>query len=231
MAKNHGAKQQKKVAKQRARRAEKRSEQFRRTSPDPTIRLKDAAKWPVVEALMVESLWEKGLGTLVLARRETAEQIVFAVFLVDVYCLGVKNAFWKAGTPGELKDLLRKIEKNEPMTPIDPACLVKIVKGAVEYARAFGYSAHPDYRHAAMLLEGIDPANCSREFTFGKDGKPFYIRGPKESLEQARAISERVREAGGHFIVALTNDASLRLINDDEDDNGDDGENPVESGL
>ncbi len=70
MAKNHGARQQKKVAKQTARRAEKRSDLIRRSSTDPSIRLLHAEKWPVVHTLVANKIWETGLGELIIARQE-----------------------------------------------------------------------------------------------------------------------------------------------------------------
>ena len=52
-----------------------------------------------------------------------------------------------------------------------------------------------------MLLTGIDPNACAHEFTFGRDGQPFYIQGPNESPAQASAIMQRIQESGGHFMV------------------------------
>jgi hypothetical protein len=201
MAKQHGARQQKKIAKQKAKRAEKRQSLFLRTSKDPTIRLRGAAKWPVVQALASTELWKTGIGSLTIARQESEDGLIFAVYLVDVFCLGVKNAFWRPGTPGEFNTLIERLEENQTMRPITPACLVKIVQGAVAYAQSFGFSPHPDYHHAAMLLEGLDPTGCQQEFRFGRDGKPFYIQGPDETGAQAAAITQRIAAAGGHFMV------------------------------
>jgi hypothetical protein len=203
MAKKHGAKQQKRIAKQKAKRLEKRSLLFRRSSKDPTIRLQAAEKWPVVQSLVGASLWDQGIGHLVLARQEPEGGLSYAVFLVDVYCLGVKNAFWRAGSPGDFRDLIRQMEQGQRMGPISPSCLAKIVKGAVEYAQAFGFVPHPDYRHASMLLEGIDLSTCPTQFTFGRDGKPFYVQGPHESFAQATAISQHLQAMGGHYLVQL----------------------------
>ena len=99
--------------------------------------------------------------------------------------------------------MIGRMEEVQQMKAISPACLVKIATGAVEYAQSFGFRPHPDYRHAAMLLAGIDPATCREKFTFGRDGKPLYIQGPHESIAQAAAITQRVQEAGGHFVMAL----------------------------
>ena len=140
---------------------EKRSKLLQLNSKDPTVRLQRAEKWPVVHALVGAKLWEDGIGYLVIARQEAEGRLIFGVYLADVYCLGVKNAFWSAGTPGDFKELIQKMGKTQTMIPISPACLVKILEGAVEYARSFGFPPHPDYRHAAMLLKGIDPNACA----------------------------------------------------------------------
>src|SRR5438045_2768072 len=131
----------------------------------PMVRQQRADKWPVVRALAGAELWEDGIGDLAIARQEAEGQLVFGVYLVDVFCLGVKNALWRAGTLGDFEELVRHIEQNQTMRPISPACLVKIVKGAVEYAQSYGFAPHADYRHASMLLEGIDPATRSEEHT------------------------------------------------------------------
>jgi hypothetical protein len=201
MAQNHGARQQKKAAKQKAKRSEKRAKEFRRNSTDPTIRLAFARRWPVVQAVAAPELWSNGLGHLAIARRESEVTLVFAVFLVDAYCLGVKNAFWQVGTTHDFKELVERMERTQAVRTIEPACLVKIVRGAVEYAQSFGFPPHPDYRHAAMLLDGIDPGACPQQFTFGRDGKPFYVQGPHESPARAEAIMQRIAEAGGHYLV------------------------------
>jgi hypothetical protein len=102
-----------------------------------------------------------------------------------VYCLGVKNAFWKIMSEGEYRDVLHKIDQVGRLQEVEPAYLVKLVQEAVEYARGLGIPPHPDYSPARLLLAGIDPSLCHETFEFGKGGKPFYIRGPHESLEKA----------------------------------------------
>jgi hypothetical protein len=233
MAKNHGARQQKRVAKQKAKSAAKRSSLLRRNSTDPTIRLRGAEKWLIVKALVSAVLWDRGIGYLLIARQESEGRLIMAVFLVDVYCLGVKNAFWRAGTHEDLEDLIRQTEKVQMMAAITPSCLAKIVKGAVEYAQSFGFPPHPDYDHAALLLDGLDPSTCPNQFAFGRDGKPFYIQGPNESFALATAISQRIQEADGHYLVAIpdvgsqefptTEGAFDELDSLDDDDSADEG--------
>jgi hypothetical protein len=201
MAKDHGARQQKRMAKQKAKRSAKRSLWSRLNSKDPTVRLRQVDKLPVVQTLVGSRLWDDGIGYLAIARQESTGGVIFAVFLVDVFCLGVKNAYWRAGG---FDELVGHMEKSQRMAAIAPACLAKIVKGAVEYAQSFGFPPHPDYRHASILLDGIDTADCPNQFKFGRDGRPYYIQGPNESLAQAEAISQRIEKAGGHFLFKLS---------------------------
>ena len=93
MAKNHSARQQKRMAKHKAKRTVKRSLWSRLNSTDPAIRLQNVEKLTVVQTLMGSRLWDDGIGHLTIARQESTGGVIFAVFLVDVYCLGVKNAF------------------------------------------------------------------------------------------------------------------------------------------
>jgi hypothetical protein len=204
MVARHDARKQKKAAKLKAKRSEKRAKEHRRDSKDPTIRLQGAEKWPVAQAFVAAKLWEDGIGPLVIARQEGEGRLVFAVFLVDVFCLGVKNAFWSAGGPGDFNALIAKMDKSQKMVPIDPPYLVKLVIEAIDYAAALGFPPHPDYRHASRLLAGIDAAACDHQFTFGYKGKPLYIRGPYETLGVADAISEHVANAGGNYFVPLS---------------------------
>jgi hypothetical protein len=231
MARNHGARQQKRLAKQKAKRSAKRSIMQKRSSSDPNVRLQGAEKWPVVESRVSAQLWTDGIGHLVLARLEPSGQLIIAVLLVDVFCLGVKNAFWQAGTRQEFEDLVERIEETGELRPIAPGCLATIVTGAVEYAESFGFLPHPDYRHASKVLAGIDPEACPQQFTFGHDGKPCYMQGPYESPAEARAIMERVAEAGGHYMIGIRADGAAEFPGFghelDEFDSADEEERPA----
>ncbi|MGC8643381.1 MAG: hypothetical protein ACP5XB_26280 [Isosphaeraceae bacterium] len=203
MVARHDARRQKKLAKQKTKRLEKRARERRRDSLDPIVRLQGVEKWPAVRALVSSKLWEDGIGQMMIVRQEGEERFVFGVYLVDVFCLGVKNAFWRPGSMADFRELLKRMGDTQEMVPIAPACLVKIIQGAVEYAASFDFPPHPDFRHASRLLAGIDPSACDQEFHFGKNGEPLYIQGPNESPAVAKAIMQRVQDAGGHFIAPL----------------------------
>jgi len=47
---------------------------------------------PVHECLMAESMFETGLGSIWISRKLANGKLSVALFLLDVFCLGVKNA-------------------------------------------------------------------------------------------------------------------------------------------
>lgn len=197
----HGNRQQKKLAKKNARRAEKKAHLARRADAGLERLLRHAGDWPVVEALVPDDLWEAGIGHLILARQMPDGGIAFADFLVDVFCLGVKDAFCKVESAFGYRTFLAKVSEISRFTRTSPEAFAKLVTGAVEYARSIGLAPHPDYEAARLILAGIDPDASPERFEYGRDGAPLYIQGPNDSAAKAAAILARVRAVGGHFVV------------------------------
>ncbi|HUY32951.1 MAG TPA: hypothetical protein VMV69_09230 [Pirellulales bacterium] len=221
MSKQHGARQQKRLAKQKAKRTDKRRQLARVTSSNPMISLRGADGWPITATLVPDGLWDVGLGQLVIARRTPAGQIACGVFLVDVFCLGVKNAFWKVMGNAEYDTMIDKIETHGRLLEVAPEYFSKLVHCAADYAQSLGFAPHRDFRAARLLLEGIDPSLCLDEFEFGKDGKPFYIRGPNESFDKARLIANHISALDGHFLVGVEGPGSAMMGFDDEEEDED----------
>ena len=203
MSKQHGAREQKRLAKRKSKRESRRRELARLNSADPNVRLKAADRWPIVPSLLPENLRSHGLGHLLFARNMPGGQMACASFLVDVFCLGVKDATWMILAPGEFDAMRRKVDDMARLEDVTPEYFAKLVYRAADYGQSLGFPPHRDFRHAQMLLAGIDPSQCPDEFEFGQGGRPFYIRGPSESTGDAQIIATRVQAVGGDFLVPL----------------------------
>jgi hypothetical protein len=163
------------------------------------------------EALWPSDLFEKGIGWVIVARLKSAGQRIEAgVFLVDVCCLGVK---WAAYESCDRQDYLQRIrghyESDFPMANVEPCCARKLIEEATQYAEGLGFPPHPDYKKAARVFGGLRTEECAQHFTFGRDGKPFYCRGPRETEEQSRRILWQLEKRCGpgkyDYLVALGN--------------------------
>lgn len=168
------------------------------------------------EAFRSARLFETGIGHVVVARFKLSGEAEVGVFLVDVYCLGVKDGFFSRVWGSEYeKDLLAEVFHNDEKLPLSPACARKLVEGAVAYARSLGFPPHEDYRMACRVLGGIDAEECTEPFTYGHKGKPFYIQGPNESERLATHIVEQLRQCRGDgnydFLVAANGPDDARF--------------------
>lgn len=195
----------------------------RQTSFDPTIRLQNVDRWPILECLLPEWIYDDGIGHCIIARRSPDGQTAFANYLVDVDCLGVKDCVWQILPIGDYRDMLKEVRELCPLRSVTPDFFAKFVLKSTEFAKSFGFAPHPDFRHAQLLLSGIDPGQCAEEFRFGRDGKPHYVRGPHDSDAEALVRIERVVAVGGTFVDLLIDDDDLESFvgsnsaGDDED--------------
>jgi hypothetical protein len=157
----------------------------------------ETANCPIHECLVPQGLFEDGIGNLAFSRRLPDGRIALAMFLLDVFCLGVKNAFGTTLPRAKYEDRIHDWRGPEIFEPMPPACLRKLVEGGVAYARELGFSPHPDYAVASQIFGDVDASACSTEFTYGREGKPFYCSGPNETAAQARAIVDTLAQRLG----------------------------------
>lgn len=146
----------------------------------------------------------EGLLTVLVARRRRHRRKIKAcTYLVDAYCLGVKNAMG----PDEMDDrglrsLTGLVFSAYPAPSVSaPIDLVRdLVLGAVEYARGLGFAPHPDFERARPHL---GPWEGPSSIAFGCDGQPLYINGPDDDTDQVlRTLRRTVGERGFRQTIA-----------------------------
>jgi hypothetical protein len=221
---------QKKAEKRNAKEKAKRRELARRRPDDLAHRLERATAAPILHCCTTESLWSGGIAQVLVSRQLTSGQVAFAVFLVDRYCLGVKNAHCDFAARGWYFDkVYGNLARSSPIVPLTPADARKLVEGAAQYARDLGFAPHPDFATAKFIFG--DMAASDRQFEFGKEGKPFFIAGPHDSPGRCHSIvgilNERCGSGGFDYLVHVPsgslNDIELLNLADafdnDENDN------------
>lgn len=159
---------------------------------------------------------EKGLGQVVVCRRKASGIVEAGVFMVDVWCLGVKNAFFsRFDTEEEFQNALHRMFRGDIPKPEPAANGRKLVEDAVAYAMRLGFSPHSHYKKGARVFGGINPKESTASYTFGKDGKPFYIQGPNDNPTRILAILQRrFGPDGFHFLAAQNTGAFSRAMDE-----------------
>jgi len=178
----------------------------RPASSDSTLR--SATEWPLLECLVSRG-WNKtsdgpNLTQIVVARQAPNGKIAAGVFLVDLACLGVKNAFAKVfpSRAAYQQELISDIEANQRLDKVDLDITAKIIQEGIAYAKSLGFSPHRDYAQAAPLLAGAKPEASRVKVPLGFKGKPFFVSGPYDNVRKIMAQLTRTVGVGNFDYLA-----------------------------
>jgi hypothetical protein len=210
-------KRQKKLAKQRAKRkARALAQKQTRGSGSSWLRVvanlefELASRAPIYKCYVADEILDadRGIGQVVVSRL-SGNQVAAGVFLVDAYCLGVKDAFAFFRSQEEFEHkLLARMAQTARLRKVEPAYAKKLVMDAIAYARSIGFEPHPDYKLASKVLRDIDETASKAKFTFGKNGKPFFLAGPNDSPARCRQVIETLQRklgpGGFHYMMPLS---------------------------
>ncbi|MGH9190445.1 MAG: hypothetical protein ACRD0Q_10510 [Acidimicrobiales bacterium] len=170
-------------------------------SPGWSEGLDAPAEWPDTD---VPDGVGHGIVSVLVARDHRRDKVSVSGYLVDVYCLGVKDVLG----PKVMDDAdLRAYVRNYFLVYGAPALAARIemarelVWGAVGYARNLGFEPHPDFERTAGHLGAWDPTGAVR---FGREGKPYFVQGVRDNATRIlRTLERSVGEGNFHFLVAV----------------------------
>ena len=141
----------------------------------------------------------EGLCYVGLARLAPNGSWACSLFLVDRYCLGVKNVaagFWD-------ENMRKRAFGN--LEPVAPDVARGLVESSIEFAARAGIKPYGDYAKVAPLWGDIQRGSIEGQYELGKDGKHFYIAGPFDDAARQRAIVSLLQSNLGtgnfHYVV------------------------------
>ena len=124
---------------------------------DVAARIERAATAPILHCCTTDVLWNEGMSHVLVNRELPSGNVAFVAFLVDIYCLGVKDVCFNVASRGTYDSMLYgKLIGEHQMVKLTPPEARKLIEGAVEYAGDLGLPPHPDYRKAKAILGDID---------------------------------------------------------------------------
>jgi hypothetical protein len=146
------------------------------------------------------------LTHILVAKEPPFGGVICCVFLVDLACLGPKEAFvTQFRTRGQYETEFRTIMTNrEPMIPVEYPLAAKVISESLRYARHLGFESPPQVSTALDALGPLDAAAaCQQEIPLGgKDGRPYYMAGPNDDADHIIATLTRTCGSGNfHFTI------------------------------
>jgi hypothetical protein len=145
---------------------------------------------------------ERGLGLVVIAREARYNQIIFCSYLLDIWCLGVKDAMPPRKVERikfkEVTEMLFELFPEKPQeVPLDVA--QGMIFSAYEYAESLGFKPHKDFEKSRSHIgewDGEIRIEC------GRDGKPFYVNGPHDDPKKIMEILKKNKGEGNfNFMI------------------------------
>ncbi|MCP4426285.1 MAG: hypothetical protein GY803_17475 [Chloroflexi bacterium] len=175
--------------------------------------LRRAGKWPLLECLISDD-WRNTheLTQICLARQSPTGEVIAGAAVVDLGCLGVKNAFaTRFRSAYEYRREMRaNLERNQTLIACDLDLAAKVIAEAVRYAADLGFRPNKDLRDVLLLMGDARPENCATEIPLGgEDGQPFYFAGPYDNPERVMRILDRKVGSGNYHFVAPIGDPSF----------------------
>lgn len=177
-------------------------------SPEKYIRTR-ARTLPVGDCYINENWRESGTALALVSRQHANGHITFAVFMVDLFCLGVKESLWRFNEhPLDFKQFLENLKTtSETAYDVEKTTyplVHNIIYGAVEYAGELGFNPHKSFEVSRFLLEEDDENIPFIEIEFGHNGKPLFISNPDNPMLTNRVLAhleKHVGEGNYHFIT------------------------------
>lgn len=215
MSPGHAQRRAAKAARRKKLLAERRKIAVSEKQLPQVERMRRMAAGPIHCCLVNEALFETGNGTLILARRTADGRMAVAAFMLDVYCVGVKDVILRLGDAREMESIVAAFGKVQPLIAIDPAHARKLLRELVAWSRSIGLPPHPDHAGAELLFGDVSADACAESFSFGMNGKPFLIPGPADTPARIRQRVDALRRKLGDGGFVLANEVDDDAFLDD----------------
>lgn len=151
-------------------------------TPEKFIRTK-ARLLPLWKCYINESWYDMGKGSLIIARRHSNGNVTCGFYLIDLFCVGMKDSFYLYNIPGnEFENVLDEMSEKEDLLEIEYSLAHNIIYGSMDFADSFSFKPHKSFQLTKYILEDDQQDIEYISIPFGIDNKPAVVvssRDPK----------------------------------------------------
>lgn len=190
--------------------SKKRKSQNNQQFLSPEQYIKQRARGLAIgKCYMSKGIRECGEGEFIVTRIHTNGKISFATFLVDIYCLGVKDSNYYLRNDADY--FYEKISEY-PLTECSYEELHNWIYGAVAFAQEVGIEPDRSFKLTQYMLEEDTDDIPLIEYEFGKDGKYFLVCNSVAEANQYLPILKE--HLGDDFDYIIEDENDLDDIDD-----------------
>lgn len=189
---------------------QKKQQQQQFLSPEQYM--KQRARTLEIGKCYKSDLTEFGLGHIIVTRNHTGGKVSVAVYLVDIYCLGVKDSFYRLRMEDyEVEDIVERFGAEE--------CSYNEahnwIYGAIAYAEEAGIEPDKSFNLTQYMLEEDDDDIPLIEYEYGKDGKHMLVVHSRTEANRYLPLLEKNLGEGNYDYIV---NASPEDEDEDEDE-------------
>lgn len=142
---------------------------------------------------------EIGEGAIYVSRNHKGGKVSFAAFLVDIFCLGVKNSFLRLRKEDyELMDMI----DDRKMRECSYEEVHNWIYGAIAYAEEAGIAPHKSFATTRYMLEEDTDTIPLLDLEFGKNGKHMLIaKSESEASRYMPLLIKNLGEGNFHYLI------------------------------
>ncbi len=177
-----------------------------------------ARSLPVYKCL-VNKDWETArLANVIVMRRHVNGNLTAGVYLVDLLCLGVKDALYIFNEPETGIEERLGLDFGQTLKEIDYDLAHNIVYAGHDFAMDFEIKPHADFAVAKFILEEDNDDIPLIEIEAGEDGKPhLFVFQPGQYSDALAKLKKYAGEDNYYYTIGEED----KFENDDEDNEDD----------
>ena len=138
---------------------------------------------PVGKCFTIPDWEEAGETVTIVTRRHPKGTVTAGVYLIDTFCLGVKDSFYRFSIEDyELEQLIEAYGGVE-IEETDYAVVHNLIYGALEFAEEAGILPCKEFSLTQYILEEDTDAIPLMQFDYGKDGKHLLVADNRSQLD------------------------------------------------
>lgn len=193
-----------------------KGQQQAKISPERFMREK-ARKLPMGKCYITPRWQEAGIAQIIISRVRPDGSLVVGIFLVDTFCIGVKDATYNPKmSEYEFQELLDRCASGPGLEEISYPEAHNIIYGAIGFAEDGGIKPAKDFKIAGYILEEDTDYIPLIEYEFGKNGKHFLVIN--SDRREMPYLHQLKKTLGDDFKFVMNYDGDDEFFDQDDDD-------------
>ena len=186
-------------------------------SPEQYIKQK-ARTLEIGSCYVSDDIERAGEGHVIVSRKHTGGRVSMAVYLVDIWCVGVKDTFFRLRLEDyEFKDMIDTYRLGLRECSYDEAH--NWIYGAIAFAEEAGIEPDKSFKITQYMLEEDDENIPLIEYKYGKDGKHTLVTHTHlEASQYLPLVEKNLGEGNFDYILNVTDDDWDEELEDDDDE-------------